>query len=132
MSYLKAIFIVVLCILFLVIIGCESAQKGFDMAVKANSEQAWRDFINSHAEHPLSKEGKKRLELIVFESVIHSNDQKALLDFLKEFPGGVKYGEAKKKLEEVAFEATCTAGTIEAYEDFVWRFPVSEKNLPKE
>jgi hypothetical protein len=127
MNSVQRIINVALVLLLMVILGCQSAQKDFDKAAKANTEQAYRDFIKAHGDHPLAEEAKKRLELVVFESAIKSNDEKALENFLAEFPDGAKVTEAKQQLEQLVLESTRKAGTIEAYENFIRRFPDSQR-----
>ncbi len=127
MSNVSRIMTAFFILLLLTFFGCESVQKDFDKAAKANTEQSYRDFIKTHGGHPFAKEAKKRLELIVYEAAIKSNDEKALENFLAEFPDGAKFNEAKQRLESIAFEAALKLNNEKAWEGFLAKFPDGSK-----
>jgi len=114
-------------LLFLITLGCGSVEKDLDKAIEKNTEQAYREFIKTHENHPLVEEAKKRLELVLFESAIQSNDRKNIEKFLSEFPEGAKASEAKKHLELVAFQSAINSNNKEALENFLAEFPNGEK-----
>lgn len=106
MSNSQRIMGILFILLSLAIFGCQSVQKDFDEVAKVNTEQAYRDFIRNHADHPLAKEARKRLESIVFESLITKYQNRfkyenALVNFLTEFPDGPHLKEVNARLSQL-------------------------------
>jgi hypothetical protein len=65
MNFVNRKSIFVLLLLALATFGCKSVERDFDKAAKANTEQAYRDFLKTHRDHPLAEEAKTVVAQII-------------------------------------------------------------------
>jgi len=87
--------------LIAVIAGCNTTQRAFDAAARQNTEQAYREFIQSHEEHPIAEEARRRLEALVWQAAASATDAKVIERFIAEFPNTARASEANERLESL-------------------------------
>jgi hypothetical protein len=86
------------------LLGCQSAQRDFDKAVAANTDQALVDFIGAHAGHPLATEAKRLLEKRAFESCREQASLRCHEEFLTRFAASPLRAEVEQRLAKLAGE----------------------------
>jgi hypothetical protein len=116
-----------------VLAACSSPESDFKKAEQANTEAAFQQFLDKHAEGPLADQARQRLTDMHDERdwavAEQAGTTDALRTYLQAYPSGLHATAADAQLQDLerraAWQAADQAGSKEALEAFIAQYPGS-------
>ncbi len=107
----------------LLLTSCSNPEGDLKKAEQANTEQAYREFIQKHQESPLVARAQADLERLAYATAKREGSPPAYEKFLKRFPQSSLVKDAQADLESASYQDTKHFNTANAYQTFLSRFP---------
>jgi outer membrane protein assembly factor BamD (BamD/ComL family) len=120
----KSTLAMVLCIATLTC-SCNNPENDLKKAERANTEQAYGEFIKKHPDSPLVDQAQADLEKVAYQAAKHIETPTAFEDFIKRFPKSSLANQAQADLERAAYNQAKQSGTPTAFGDFLKCYPKS-------
>ncbi|MBN1163082.1 MAG: hypothetical protein JXB45_00750 [Candidatus Krumholzibacteriota bacterium] len=109
------------------LIGCASQKGAFDKACRANTIEAYGEYLSKYPTGEFADQSKEAIESIIFAGAGRENTVEAYRKYLKEYPQGKYQKEAKSRIEELSYAQARESNTIGAYQAFILGFPDSRR-----
>ena len=114
-------------VLLALLVSCDRSSQDWAKAEQENTVQAYREFIATHPESPLSGQARERIEEIHFESAKSVDSPDAYTEFLQQFPDGGFADKARERIDEINLDEVIALNSIAALEAYLLQHP--EGNL---
>ncbi|MFX0136392.1 MAG: hypothetical protein ACFFDN_22310 [Candidatus Hodarchaeota archaeon] len=114
---------ILISLVIIFIAGCASQKSMYNKAYKANTVEAFEEFIQKYPEGVYAEQAKKLIQEIEFNKAKEINSIEAYNNYLKKYTEGEFSKEAKKEIEGIEFNNAKNINTIESYENFLERYP---------